>query len=101
MGRQVINKIECAQCHKMFDVATEDLEWEHAVEMEAGETKSGYPETRMMQKIECPCCKKENTIAYKAIHNTGAETCTHEVYSLELEILLDEEDRKKYNLMPQ
>lgn len=98
MGREVINKIECAKCHKMFDVATEDLEWEHATEMEAGETKSGYPETRIMQKIECPYCKKENTIAYKGIHNTDTGTYTHEVYSLEPEILLDEEVRKKYNL---
>ena len=28
MGRHVINQIECAKCHKMFDVATEDIEWE-------------------------------------------------------------------------
>ena len=29
MGRQVINKIECGKCHREFDVATEDIEWEH------------------------------------------------------------------------
>ena len=98
MGRQVINKIKCAKCGRMFDVATEDLEWEHAVEMEAGDSKSGYPETGIMQKIECPHCKNENTIVYKSIHNTDTETYTHEVYSLELNNLLDEGERKRYNL---
>ena len=98
MGRQVINKIKCAKCGRMFDVATEDLEWEHAVEMEAGDSKSGYPETGIMQKIECPHRKNENTIVYKSIHNTDTETYTHEVYSLELNILLDEGERKRYNL---
>ena len=100
MGREVINKIKCAKCGREFDVATEDLEWEHAVESEAGDTKSGYPETGIMQKIECPNskCRYKNTIVYRGIHNTDTGTCMQEVYSLELEILLDEEDRKKYNL---
>lgn len=99
MGRQVINKIECAQCHKMFDVATEDLEWEHAVEVEAEDSKSGNPETRIMQEIECPNpkCGYKNTIAYKGIRNTDTGIYTREVYSLELNVLLEEEDRKKYN----
>ena len=100
MGRQVINNIKCAKCRLEFDVATEDLEWEHAIESEAGDTKSGYPETGIMQKIECPNpkCRYENTIAYKGVRNTNTGTYTHEVYSLEPEILLDEESRKTYNI---
>lgn len=28
MGRTVIKKTECAFCHKIFDLATEDFDWE-------------------------------------------------------------------------
>lgn len=97
MGRQIINNIECAKCHKMFDVATEDLEWEHADEMEADDSVSGYPETHIMQKIECPYCGKENTIVYKGIRNTDNGTYTHEVFSMELDVLLTDEDKERYN----
>lgn len=99
MGRQVINSIKCAKCGREFDVATEDLEWEHAEEMEAGDTKSGYPETGIMQQIECPNpkCGYMNTIVYRGIRNTDTETYAHVVYSLELNVLLEKEDRKKYN----
>lgn len=90
----MINNIKCVKCGREFDVATEDLEWEHAVEMEAGETKSGYPETGILQKIECPHCKKENTIVYRGIHNTDTGTYTQEVYSIEPDILLEEIDDK-------
>lgn len=96
MGRQVINKIKCAKCGRMFDVATEDLEWEHAVEMEAGDSKSGYPETGIMQNIDCPHCGKPNTIVYRGIHNTDNGTNTHEVFSMKPGILLKElEDTNK------
>lgn len=39
MGRQVINNIECGFCHKDFDVATEDIEWEHQNDAGATEEK--------------------------------------------------------------
>ena len=94
MGRQVINSIKCAKWGKEFDVATEDLEWEHAVDSEAGDTKSGYPGTGIMQEIECPHCGKANTIVYRGIRNTDNGTYTQEVYSKEPDILLEEVDNK-------
>lgn len=96
MGREVINKIKCAKCGQVFDVATEDLEWERAVESEAGDAKSGYPETGIMQEIECPNpkCRHKNTIVYRGIHNTDTGTYTHEVYSIEPNILLEDVDDK-------
>ena len=89
MGRQVINKIKCAKCHREFDVATEDLEWEHADELDAGDSASGYPETHIMQNIDCPRCGKPNTIVYRGIHNTDNGINTHSVFSMEPEILLE------------
>lgn len=99
MGRKVINDIKCAKCGRVFDVATEDLKWEHAVESKAGDTKSGYPETGIMQKIECPNpkCRYENSIVYRGIHNTDDGTYTQTVYSLEPNILL--EDKEQTNII--
>lgn len=82
MGKQVINNIKCAKCHRDFDVATEDLEWEHAHEIEAGDSPSGFPETGIMQEIKCPHCSKANTIIYRGIHNIENATHSHEVYSI-------------------
>lgn len=94
MGRQLINNIKCAKCGREFGVATEDLEWEHALESEAGDTKSGYPETGIMQKIECPNpkCRYMNTIVYRCIHNTNDGTCQDTVFSIEPDILLDDSE---------
>ena len=36
MAREIINSIKCGFCHEKFDVATEDIEWEHI--NDAGET---------------------------------------------------------------
>lgn len=95
MGREVINKVECAKCHKMFDVATEDLEWEKADTIEAKESKSRLRETHIMQKIECPHCKKENTIVYKEIGDSQSKDYTREVFSIESDILLKDIEQNK------
>ena len=62
MGRQVIAKTTCAFCRRSFDIATEDIEWEHI--SDCGETDEN-PELKdfsIHQKIHCPWCKKDNEI---------------------------------------
>ena len=58
MGRQVINQIECAKCHKMFDVATEDIEWEHL--SDAGETEEDNTihDFNVFQTVDCHCVQQ-------------------------------------------
>ena len=82
MGRQVINSIECGKCHKEFDVATEDIEWEHL--NDAGETEddSTMHDFNVFQTIKCPHCGKENKIVMEAKGKSGAEINQIQVLSL-------------------
>lgn len=84
MGRQVINTIECAKCHKVFDVATEDIEWEHLTD--AGETddNSGIHDYHVFQKVRCPYCYKVNNIVFIAQGGSEANLGTMKVVSIEL-----------------
>lgn len=84
MGRQVINQIECAKCHKMFDVATEDIEWEHL--SDAGETEEDNTihDFNVFQTADCSYCGKENKIVLHAKGKSAAELDTIEVVSLEI-----------------
>ena len=83
MGRQVINKIVCAKCRKEFDVATEDIEWEHLTD--AGETgnKSGIHDYHVFQKVSCPHCDKVNNSAFVAQGCSETHLNTMKVVSLE------------------
>lgn len=83
MGRQVINNIECAYCKKEFDVATEDIEWEHLTD--AGETddNSGIHDYHVFQKVSCPHCDKDNNIIFVAQGGSEAHLNTMKVVSLE------------------
>ena len=84
MGRQVINQTECAKCHKMFDVATEDIEWEHL--SDAGETEEDNTihDFNVFQTVDCPYCGKENKIVLQAKGKSAAELDTMKVVSLEI-----------------
>lgn len=83
MGRQVINQIECAKCHKMFDVATEDIEWEHL--SDAGETEEDNTiHFNVFQTVDCSYCGKENKIVLYAKGKSAAVLDTMKVVSLEI-----------------
>lgn len=83
MGRQVINKIECGKCHREFDVATEDIEWEHLTD--AGEVEDGSPihDYGVFQTVECHHCGVKNKIVLHAKGKSEADFDTMKVISLE------------------
>lgn len=84
MGRQIINMIECGKCHNQFDVATEDIEWEHL--NDAGETEedSTIHDFNVFQTVDCPYCGKENKIVLHAKGKSAAELNAMKVISLEI-----------------
>ena len=88
MGRQVINNIECVKCHKEFDVATEDIEWEHLEDAGESDVHPGMKDYHVWQKIKCPKCGYANQIIYceTSNQNTG-HLAKQEVISMEIEIL--------------
>lgn len=83
MGRQIINDIECAFCHKVFDVATEDIEWEHL--SDAGETEedSTIHDYSVFQTVNCPHCGKPNKIVLHSKGKSEAQLDSWKVFSLE------------------
>lgn len=83
MGRQVINKIECAKCHKEFDVATEDIEWEHLTDAGETEDNSGIHDYHVFQKVSCPHCDELNKIIFVAQGVSEAQLNKMKVVSME------------------
>lgn len=84
MGLERISTIECGFCHKEFDVATEDIEWEHLVD--AGETDedSSVHDYHVSQTVDCPHCRKSNKILMHAKGKNPALFSSMEVVSLEV-----------------
>ena len=84
MGRQLINMIECSKCHKEFDVATEDIEWEHLTD--AGETEEDVSvhDFNVFQNIDCPYCGKDNKIVLQAKGRASSELESITVVSLDI-----------------
>lgn len=84
MGLERINTIECGFCHKEFDVATEDIEWEHLVD--AGETDedSSVHDYYVSQTVDCLHCRKSNKILMHAKGKNPALFSSMEVVSLEV-----------------
>lgn len=82
MGRQIINSIKCGRCHKEFDVATEDIEWEHLTD--AGEVEDDSPihDYGVFQIVECPYCYGKNKIVFCAKGKPDSDFCTMDVVSL-------------------
>lgn len=84
MGRQVINNIECGFCHKDFDVATEDIAWEHLNDAGATEENSTIHDFSVFQTVDCPHCGKANKIVMHAKGRSDSQFDTMEVISLEI-----------------
>lgn len=84
MGRQAINSIECGFCHKDFDVATEDIEWEHQIDAGETEEDSTIHDFSVFQTVDCPYCGKANKIVMHAKGKSESQFDTMEVISLEL-----------------
>ena len=84
MERQVINSIECDKCHIMFDVATEDIEWEHLNNMGVCESEPKTTQEGLLQKLACPYCGKENNIAFEQRSLPNGDVTFTEVRLLEI-----------------
>ena len=89
MGKQLINQVECEHCGKMFDVNTEDIEWENVADLGVNEEHAPLHDYVNMQTTECPYCGKENTIVYKAIEDLQTGT----IHSQEVKVI----DTKYHN----
>ena len=84
MGKQVINQIECTKCHKMFDVATEDIEWNSLKDAGEIEEDSSIHDFYVSQTIDCPFCGKRNKVMMHAKGKSDAELNSMKVDSLEI-----------------
>lgn len=84
MGRQIINNIECGFCHKDFDVATEDIEWEQQSDAGATEENSTIHDFSVFQAVDCPYCGKANKIVMHAKGKSESQFDTLEFISLEI-----------------
>ncbi len=62
MGRQIITNTTCAFCDKTFDVATEDLEWEHLKNVGETDEDPQLFDYSISQKLNCPHCDKDNEV---------------------------------------
>lgn len=84
MGKQVLDTIECCKCHRMFDVATENIEWEHI--SDAGETEENarIHDFKLSQTVICPHCGNANKILLHAKGESADQLETVEVISLEV-----------------
>ena len=67
MGKQLINQVQCQHCGKMFDVNTEDIEWEHVADLGENEEHAPLHDYGLIQNIECSHCGGKNSIVYKAL----------------------------------
>ena len=86
MGRQIINSITCCNCNTQFDVATEDIEWEHISDIGETEENSGIHDFKVSQTVECPHCGKKNKILMHAKGKTADQLDSIEVISMEIDI---------------
>lgn len=84
MGRQVIDNIECGFCHKDFDVATEDIEWEHLNDAGVTEENSTIHDFSVFQTVDCPHCGKANKIVMHAKGRSDSQFDTMKVISLDI-----------------
>ena len=66
MGRQVINRIKCGNCSREFDVATEDIEWDHLADLGPVDDGSNIRDYGVIQSVTCPYCKETQKIVFAA-----------------------------------
>lgn len=88
MAREIINQIECGFCHKNFNVATEDLEWEQITDVGEREDNPDLHDYAISQKVDCPHCGKANNILYKTVGHSDMDLQEGEVMSMEPSVLL-------------
>lgn len=88
MGRIKINRIECGYCHKMIDVATEDLEWEHIEDIGERDDNPNLHDFAISQKVQCPHCDRENNILNKTKGKSAMDLQEGEVLSIERSVLM-------------
>lgn len=89
MGKDVINMIECGFCHKKFDVATEDIEWEHLEDVGEVEEGGSIHDYHVFQVVDCPYCGKPNKIVMHARGKNSEEFSSIIVSSMEIGSYLD------------
>lgn len=87
MAREIINSIECGFCHKKFDVATEDIEWEHINDAGETDTDSDVHDFFVSQEVKCPNCGKNNKILVKMKGKSSCDITAIEVISMQPEAL--------------
>ena len=83
MAREIINSIKCGFCHEKFDVATEDIEWEHINDAGETDTDSDVYDFSVSQKIKCPNCGKSNKILVKMKGKSSCDITEIEGISME------------------
>lgn len=88
MEREVINSIECAFWHKDFDVATEDLEWEHIEDMRETDEDASVHDYVISQKTDCPYCGKANNILATMKGTSIAQITSMKIITMERDALI-------------
>jgi Fe2+ or Zn2+ uptake regulation protein len=80
MGKQLINQVQCQHCGKMFDINTEDIEWEHLEDRGESDVHAPLHDMSLLQKVICanPNCGKENTILYRALEDPKTGSIAHQ-----------------------
>ena len=78
MRKQLINQVQCLHCGQMFDVNTEDIEWEKLTDMGENENNKPMHDYGRFQTIKCSLCGKTNTILYKAIGELPTGNILHQ-----------------------
>lgn len=84
MAREIINNITCGKCGKLFDVATEDIEWEHLEDAGEKEENPEIHDYSVFQTVDCPHCGAKNRIVMHAKGKSAANLESLKVFSLEL-----------------
>ncbi|MFR7607970.1 MAG: hypothetical protein ACLUZR_08295 [Odoribacter laneus] len=83
MGREVINSIRCGYCKRVFEIAKEDLEWEHLKDIGECDDDNSLHDYVINQEIQCPHCGKMNKILMKARGKSETNLEPVEIISME------------------
>ena len=69
MAKQLINKVQCRYCGQVFDVNTEDIEWERVNDLGENDQHAPLHDYGYIQKMKCPNpeCGKDIMIVYTAV----------------------------------
>lgn len=73
MGKLTISSICCTNCNKLFNVNTEDIEWEHMKNMGVNDSNPNKFDYELVQNIVCPYCNSSQKIIFRAIGSSEYE----------------------------